>query len=157
VFHNKRDGKYSDARELGGRERVRNNGSVSFFVIDFLPLPAPILPIIVQVRSTGPNSSSLGYSKPGTQSPPKGPHPGSCKSHLRFHPPPAPSFPPPSTSTHLHHPSKNTPLTNTPDSLPCRFLWGIAVLPLCVYVIAQDLNVPLIIQPQLFDLVSLLS
>jgi hypothetical protein len=39
---------------------------------------------------------------------------------------------------------------------PCRFLWGIAALPLGVYVIAQDLNVPLIVQPQLFGLFSLL-
>ena len=58
---------------------------------------------------------------------------------------------------HLHHPSKNTPPTNTPNSLPCRFLWGIAALPLSVYVIAQDLNVPLIIQLQLFGLFSPLS
>ena len=29
------DAKYSDARECSGRERVRNDGSVSFFVIDF--------------------------------------------------------------------------------------------------------------------------
>lgn len=37
------------------------------------------------------------------------------------------------------------------------FLWGIAALPLGVYVIVQDLNVPLIVQPQLFGLFSLLS
>lgn len=37
------------------------------------------------------------------------------------------------------------------------FLWGIAALPLGIYVIAQDLNVPLIVQPQLFGLLSLLS
>lgn len=37
------------------------------------------------------------------------------------------------------------------------FLWGIAALPLGVYVITQDLNVPLIVQPQLFGLFSLLS
>lgn len=38
-----------------------------------------------------------------------------------------------------------------------RFLWGIAALPLGVYVIVQDLNIPLIVQPQLFGLFSLLS
>ncbi|KAH9973583.1 PQ loop repeat-domain-containing protein [Lactifluus volemus] len=37
------------------------------------------------------------------------------------------------------------------------FLWGIAALPLGVYVIVQDLNIPLIVQPQLFGLFSLLS
>ncbi|KAI0288986.1 PQ loop repeat-domain-containing protein [Russula brevipes] len=37
------------------------------------------------------------------------------------------------------------------------FLWGVSALPLGVYVIAQDLNVPLIVQPQLFGLFSLLS
>ena len=54
---------------------------------------------------------------------------------------------------HLRLPSKNTPLTNTPNSLPCRFLWGIAALPLGVY----GLNVPLTVQPQLFGLFSLFS
>ena len=158
MFYNKRDAKYGDARERSDRERVQNDGSVSFFVIDFfLPLSEPILPFVVQVRSAGPYSSTLSFSKPAAQSPPKGSHSGSCKSHLRFHPSPAPSLPPPSTSTHLHHPSKNTPPTNTPNSLPCRFLWGIALLPLGVYVIAQDLNVPLIVQPQLLSLFSLLS
>jgi len=44
---------------------------------------------------------------------------------------------------------KKTPL----DS----FLWGISALPLGVYVIVQDLNIPLIIQPQLFGLFALLS
>jgi len=38
-----------------------------------------------------------------------------------------------------------------------RSLWGIAALPLSSYVIAQDLNAPLIVQLQLFDLLSLLS
>ncbi|KAH9976069.1 hypothetical protein BJV74DRAFT_798724 [Russula compacta] len=38
-----------------------------------------------------------------------------------------------------------------------RFLWGIAALPLGVYAITQDLNVPLIVQPQLLGLFSLLS
>ncbi|KAI0251721.1 PQ loop repeat-domain-containing protein [Lactifluus subvellereus] len=37
------------------------------------------------------------------------------------------------------------------------FLWGISSLPLGVYVIVQDLNIPLIVQPQLFGLFSLLS
>ncbi|KAH9976067.1 hypothetical protein BJV74DRAFT_172223 [Russula compacta] len=37
------------------------------------------------------------------------------------------------------------------------FLWDISALPLGVYVIAQDLNVPLNVQPQLFCLSSLLS
>lgn len=37
------------------------------------------------------------------------------------------------------------------------FLWGISALPLGVYVIAQDLNVPLIVQPQFFGLFALLS
>ncbi|KAI9508372.1 hypothetical protein F5148DRAFT_979896 [Russula earlei] len=37
------------------------------------------------------------------------------------------------------------------------FLWGVASLPLGVYVILQDLNVPLIVQPQLLGLFSLLS
>ncbi|KAI0282984.1 hypothetical protein BC826DRAFT_961216 [Russula brevipes] len=37
------------------------------------------------------------------------------------------------------------------------FFWGISALPLGVYVIAQDLNVPLIVQPQLFGLFALLS
>ena len=37
------------------------------------------------------------------------------------------------------------------------FLWCIAALPLGVYVIVQDLNVPLIVQPQVFGFLSLLS
>ncbi|KAI0306114.1 PQ loop repeat-domain-containing protein [Multifurca ochricompacta] len=37
------------------------------------------------------------------------------------------------------------------------FLWGISALPLGVYVIVQDLNIPLIVQPQLFGLFCLLS
>jgi hypothetical protein len=36
-------------------------------------------------------------------------------------------------------------------------MWSIAALPLGIYVIVQDLNVPLIVQPQLFALFSLLS
>ncbi|KAI9453020.1 PQ loop repeat-domain-containing protein [Lactarius psammicola] len=36
-------------------------------------------------------------------------------------------------------------------------MWSMAALPLGVYVIVQDLNVPLIIQPQLFALFTLLS
>jgi len=37
------------------------------------------------------------------------------------------------------------------------FLWGIVALPLGVYVIVRDLNIPLIVQPQLFGLFLLLS
>ena len=114
MFHSKRDAKYSDARERSGRERVRNDGSVGFFVIDlFLPVPAPILPSVVQVRSSGPYSSSHSYSKPGEQSPPKGSRPGSCKSYLRFHPSitrPVLPFSEPLARTLLLR-SKNTPLT----------------------------------------------
>src|SRR6266702_2101706 len=36
-------------------------------------------------------------------------------------------------------------------------IWSVAALPLGVYVIVQDLNVPLIVQPQLFALFALLS
>ena len=36
-------------------------------------------------------------------------------------------------------------------------MWNVAALPLGVYVIVQDLNVPLIVQPQLFALFTLLS
>ncbi|KAF8473632.1 PQ loop repeat-domain-containing protein [Russula ochroleuca] len=37
------------------------------------------------------------------------------------------------------------------------FLWGVAAIPVGVYVTVQDLNVPLIVQPQLFGIFSLLS
>jgi len=37
------------------------------------------------------------------------------------------------------------------------FLWGITALPLGVYVIVQDLNIPLIVEPQLFGPFLLLS
>jgi len=37
------------------------------------------------------------------------------------------------------------------------FLWGISCVPLGVYVIVQNLNIPLILQPQLFGLLSLTS
>ncbi|KAH8986120.1 hypothetical protein EDB92DRAFT_1287267 [Lactarius akahatsu] len=36
-------------------------------------------------------------------------------------------------------------------------MWSMAALPLGIYVVAQDLNVPLIVQPQLFALFTLLS
>ncbi|KAH9059075.1 hypothetical protein EDB87DRAFT_1675215 [Lactarius vividus] len=36
-------------------------------------------------------------------------------------------------------------------------MWSMAALPLGIYVIVQDLNVPLIVQPQLFALFTLLS
>ena len=36
-------------------------------------------------------------------------------------------------------------------------MWSIAALPLGIYVIVQDLNVPLIVQPQLFALFTLCS
>ncbi|KAH9166035.1 hypothetical protein EDB89DRAFT_2006560 [Lactarius sanguifluus] len=36
-------------------------------------------------------------------------------------------------------------------------IWSMAALPLGIYVIVQDLNVPLIVQPQLFALFTLLS
>lgn len=36
-------------------------------------------------------------------------------------------------------------------------IWSMAALPLGVYAIVQDLNVPLIVQPQLFSLLALLS
>ncbi len=36
-------------------------------------------------------------------------------------------------------------------------MWSVAALPLGIYVIVQDLNVPLIVQPQLFALLTLLS
>jgi len=50
------------------------------------------------------------------------------------------------------HPSPSSaPLTN---SLLYRFLWGIALLPLGVDTIPQDLNVLLIVPPQLFALLS---
>ncbi|KAI9511201.1 hypothetical protein F5148DRAFT_961248, partial [Russula earlei] len=37
------------------------------------------------------------------------------------------------------------------------FLWGITSLPLGVYIIVQDLNIPLIMQPQLLGFFLLLS
>ncbi|KAF8268698.1 hypothetical protein EI94DRAFT_1771495 [Lactarius quietus] len=40
---------------------------------------------------------------------------------------------------------------------PGSLMWSIAALPLGIYVIAQDLNIPLIVQPQLFGLFTLLS
>ncbi|KAI9434542.1 hypothetical protein F5148DRAFT_990044 [Russula earlei] len=43
------------------------------------------------------------------------------------------------------------------QALPTAFLWGVASLPPGVYVIVQDWNVPLIVQPQLLGLFSLLS
>ncbi|KAI9444486.1 hypothetical protein H4582DRAFT_2178327 [Lactarius indigo] len=36
-------------------------------------------------------------------------------------------------------------------------MWSMAALPLGIYVIVQDLNIPLIVQPQLFALFTLLS
>lgn len=36
-------------------------------------------------------------------------------------------------------------------------MWGLAALPLGVYAIVQNLNIPLILQPQLFALLSLIS
>jgi len=39
----------------------------------------------------------------------------------------------------------------------CRLLWGIAAGFLGVYAIVQNLNIPLIIQPQLFGMLSLIS
>jgi hypothetical protein len=36
-------------------------------------------------------------------------------------------------------------------------MWSIAALPLGIYVIVQDLNIPLIVQPQLFALFTLFS
>lgn len=38
-----------------------------------------------------------------------------------------------------------------------RFLWGIACMFLGVFNIDQDLNVPLIVQPQLFSFIALVS
>ena len=37
------------------------------------------------------------------------------------------------------------------------FMWGIAGLPLGVYNVVQNLNIPLILQPQLFAFLSLVS
>jgi hypothetical protein len=39
----------------------------------------------------------------------------------------------------------------------CRFLWSIAGLTLGIYTVVQDLNLPLILQPQLFGFFTLLS
>lgn len=41
--------------------------------------------------------------------------------------------------------------------LSCRFFWGLSGAPLGVYVIVQDLNIPLIIQPHAFAALSILS
>lgn len=39
----------------------------------------------------------------------------------------------------------------------CRLLWGISGAFLGVYVVVQDLNVPLIVQPQVLSFLSLVS
>ena len=39
----------------------------------------------------------------------------------------------------------------------CRLIWAIGAAPLGVYVIVQNLNIPLILQPQLFGALSLVS
>lgn len=38
-----------------------------------------------------------------------------------------------------------------------RLIWGLAAVPLGVYSIIQDLNIPLIIQPQLFGFLSIVA
>ena len=98
-----------------------------------------------QARSCGPCNSSHNSSKLGDPNPQRVSHPGSCK-----HTPSKPSYTLTQLNPHWH-------LRATLNTSSHSFLWGISALPLGVYVIAQDLNVPLIVQPQLFGLFSLLS
>jgi hypothetical protein len=99
------------------------------------------------------DSSSHNSSKHGAPSPPKGSSPGSCKS--RIHPPPLP----PVRLRFRSEPHKNHSSRRSAENsfFTRRSLWRIAALPLSGYVIAQDLNALLIVQLQLFGLLSLLS
>ena len=80
------------------------------------------MPFVLKVRSSGPYSSSLSFTKPGAQSPPKGFHPGSCKSPPLLSPAPPASLLQSRTHSHLPSNSTNKASHSFPTQLPLGHL-----------------------------------